>query len=271
MKSTNTLFSLIAGYIFSLLVFRIWYFTSGTPIMEIVVVVVLVTVLYALFYFFILSFNSLQIPWKSFLLVLILTLSLPILIQNVYHDKYRLGRVEEKKLAEEIRTIKEARMKKLTTKINDVNKTITVLNEMLEFKNNENDKLRRQLNKIIRITKRDTVIQTESNKDFSDTDINSEAGNTDFDTKIQEIIFKVQIITSGTRLSINSSHFKDLKNVWEYKEGGLYKYTVGNEVDLKSASVLQSEFRRKGFSEAFVVAFKNGIRISVREAKKLLG
>jgi N-acetylmuramoyl-L-alanine amidase len=54
------------------------------------------------------------------------------------------------------------------------------------------------------------------------------------------------------------------------KDRGLYKYTVGNQIDLSSASVLQTEFQRKGFSGAFVVAFKNGKRIPVGEAKKLL-
>ncbi|MFZ0484185.1 MAG: hypothetical protein WAL93_12415, partial [Desulfobacterales bacterium] len=83
-------------------------------------------------------------------------------------------------------------------------------------------------------------------------------------------IFKVQIISSDNRLAINSPQFNGLKNVWEYKDSGLYKYTVGNQKDLKSASGLQSEFRSKGFSGAFVVAFKNGKRIPVREALRLL-
>ena len=61
-----------------------------------------------------------------------------------------------------------------------------------------------------------------------------------------------------------------LKNVWVYEDGGLYKYTVGKEKDLKSAYLLQSELRRKGFVGAFVVAFKNGKRIPVRNARKLL-
>ena len=50
------------------------------------------------------------------------------------------------------------------------------------------------------------------------------------------------------------------------KDGGLYKYTIGNKIDIQSASALQSELRKKGFSDAFVVAFKNGKRIPVREA-----
>jgi N-acetylmuramoyl-L-alanine amidase len=90
--------------------------------------------------------------------------------------------------------------------------------------------------------------------------------NTDSDTKNQEIIFKIQIIASSTRLATNSPQLKGLKNVWEYKDSGLYKYTVGNQKDLKSASALQSKFRRKGFVGAFVVAFRNGQRIPMKKA-----
>ncbi len=279
MKSNKPLFSLLAaaGYIFSLLVFRIGYHTTDTSIMEVVVVVVVITVLYLLLYFLILTFNSLQTLWKSFLLVSIITFVTLFLIQTVYHEKYRLVRAEDIKLAEKIRLIKESRMRELKTKIDDANKTITVLREMLEFKNNENDELRRQLNEITiktksldkeHITKGDVIIQAKSNKDFSK--INSQEGNTDLDTKNQNVIFKVQIISSSTRLAKNSPQFKDLKNVWEYKDSGLYKYTVGNYIDLESASALQSKFRMKGFNGAFVVAFKNGKRIPVGEAKKIL-
>jgi hypothetical protein len=84
----------------------------------------------------------------------------------------------------------------------------------------------------------------------------------------KELIFKVQILSSENPLESNSPWFKGLKNVWEYKDSGLYKYTIGNKKDIKSASVLQSELRKKGFSDAFVVAFQNGKRIPVRKALK---
>lgn len=278
MKSKIPIFLLIAGYIFSLLVFRIWYCTSDAPIMEIVIVVVLVTVFYFLLYLMILFVTSLQTPLKSFLLVLIITTLTLVLIKVVYHEKYQLRRAEETKRAEEIRTAKEAHMRKLITKIDDANKTIAELMELLDITHNENDKLKRQLNKIRNTkyleegykTKSDVAIQANSDKNNIEKEINIEAGNTDLDTKKQEIIFKIQIISSGTRLAKNSPHFKNLKNVWEYKNKGFYKYTVGNQMDLLSASVLQSEIQRKGFSGAFVVAFKNGKRIPVGEAKKLL-
>jgi len=84
----------------------------------------------------------------------------------------------------------------------------------------------------------------------------------------KEIIFKVQILSSDIPLSTNSPKFKGIKNIWEYKDGVLYKYTVGNNKDLKSASELQSELRKKGFVDAFVVVFQNGKRIPVRKALK---
>ncbi len=268
MKLNKSLYSLGAGYIFNVLVFSIWYHTSDTPTIDVIAVVAVVTVLYLLLCFLILTVNSLQTLWKSFFLVSIMAVSIIILIQIVYHEKYRLGRAEENKLAEEMRIKEEARMSKLITEMGDANKTITMLIEMLNLKNNENDKLKRQLNRIMGKTKIDAAIQPKSNKDFSE--INSKENSTALDIKNQEIVFKVQIISSGTRLAKNSPHFKNIKNVWEYRERGLYKYTVGNQIDLKSASMLQSECRGKGFSGAFVVAFKNGKRISVREAKKFL-
>jgi hypothetical protein len=148
---------------------------------------------------------------------------------------------------------------------------------MLISGQNENGELRKQLNEIIRKLKfieeeqennRDVVIQKISNKDFSK--INSEAVNGDSDTKKQEIIFKVQILSSSTRLQKTSQQFRGFKNIWEYTDNGLYKYTIGKHKDLKSASALQSELRSKGFNGAFVVSFNNGKRIPMKEAQRIL-
>jgi N-acetylmuramoyl-L-alanine amidase len=164
--------------------------------------------------------------------------------------------------------------------INDASvKLFTDLQAKLESERKENERLRKQLDETIRKmksleeerkTKGDIVAQAKTDKNISKMKINSKMVNTESDTINQEIIFKVQIISSSTHLVKNSPQFNGLKNIWEYKDSGLYKYTVGNEKDLKSASALQSELRKKGFNGAFVVAFKNGKRIPVREAKKHL-
>ena len=289
MKSKRPLFLSLAGYISSLVVYLIWYYKMphfspyGKNIIDgpnIEIVVVGITALYLFLYFLILSIRSFQTPWKSFFLISTITLLTFILIPSVYYARYEFIKANKK-----INTEKN-RMKEIEAKLNNeiaindaANKSITELQVELESQRKENDKLRKQLNEIITKTKSleeehktkgNVVVQAKSNKDFSKIKINSEVVNTDSDIKNQEIIFKIQIISSSTRLATNSPQFKGLKNVWEYKHSGLYKYTVGDQKDLKSASALQSEFRRKGFNGAFVVAFKNGKRIPVREALKLL-
>lgn len=120
-------------------------------------------------------------------------------------------------------------------------------------------------------TKEYIFVQAKSKKVVSgEKKKNADVDITDSETINQKIVFKVQVLSSGTPLSSHSPQFKGLKNVWEYKDGGLYKYTIGNKGDLQSASALQSELREKGFSGAFVVALQNGERIPVRKALKLL-
>jgi len=274
---------ILGGYISSLGFYFTWYWTKGydlfndirysdTYLLEIAAVVFAITVIYFFSLLLILYVRSLQHFWTSFFFVSIVTLLTFFLIPSSYYASYHFERAKEKlrteRAKENIRTENES-MKEIEAKLNeaikknyDFEKSITGLQAKLEYESKEIDKLRKQLNETIR--------KTTSNKDFSKIKTNSEVGNTDSVTKHQEIIFKVQIISSDTRLAANSPEFNGLKNVWEYREGGLYKYTAGNEKDLTSASALQSEYRSKGFGGAFVVAFKNGKRIPVREALKLL-
>lgn len=80
---------------------------------------------------------------------------------------------------------------------------------------------------------------------------------------------KVQVVTSAEPMGLNSPKFKAQK-VWEYQQGGLYKYTVGSTQDFEEIVKLQGELRDLGFKGAFVVAFNNGERIKVSEARELL-
>ena len=80
---------------------------------------------------------------------------------------------------------------------------------------------------------------------------------------------KVQVVTSSVPLSLDSPQFKGQK-AWQYQQGGLYKYTVGETQDFEEIVKLQGELRDLGFKGAFVVAFKDGERIKVSEARELL-
>lgn len=78
-------------------------------------------------------------------------------------------------------------------------------------------------------------------------------------------VFKVQFLTSERQLRVGNERFKGLKDVESYKDGGLWKYTVGASTDYKLISEKRSEVAKK-FPEAFIVAFKDGVRISVQDA-----
>ena len=78
-------------------------------------------------------------------------------------------------------------------------------------------------------------------------------------------VFKVQILTSSTLLKAGDKRFKGLSGVGHYKEGGMYKYTVGNSTNYNEVNRLRREIAKK-FPEAFVIAFKDGVRMDVNEA-----
>ena len=191
-----------------------------------------------------------------------------------YHDPNRLGLAETIDSTNGKSFLSEIQTKQLTDKLNEAANSISILKEMLIDKNIENDILKRELDKLKRkISGFEKDCETEEAKnqaklytDDSVQTIHPRATNTDLKIKSYEIVYKVQLISSSIRLPRHSQLFKALNDVWEYKHQGVYKYTVGNEFNLRSVSELQSEIRKRGFSDAFVVAFKNGKRIPVREA-----
>lgn len=85
-------------------------------------------------------------------------------------------------------------------------------------------------------------------------------------TKESAVTYKVQFSSSDKKIPLTSNQFKQLKGVSEYVENGMYKYTVGNFNDFNEAMNLQKEIRTNGFKEAFVVAFKDGKRINMKDA-----
>lgn len=82
------------------------------------------------------------------------------------------------------------------------------------------------------------------------------------------IVYKIQIAAVKKELSSKDPALKGLKNVKYYKEGGFYKYTYGEEDSFSEIERLRKSIRSK-FPEAFVIAFKDGKKISVSEARAL--
>lgn len=80
------------------------------------------------------------------------------------------------------------------------------------------------------------------------------------------IVFKVQLSASAKKVETVSSNFKGLKNVSVSKSGSIYKYLYGNTSNYDEAKKLLTDAKGKGYTTAFIIAFKDGKSISVKEA-----
>ena len=82
-----------------------------------------------------------------------------------------------------------------------------------------------------------------------------------------DIVFKVQISATSKRIDTTPNNFKGLNDVSVISDNGtLYKYMYGETSDYSSAKQNLEEARSKGFSSAYLVAFKNGKKITIQEA-----
>ncbi len=82
-------------------------------------------------------------------------------------------------------------------------------------------------------------------------------------------VFKVQILVSSTKLKSSDARFKGLSDVDYYQEGGMYKYTVGSSENYQTIYQLRKSVAEK-FPQAFIIAFRNGARVDVNEARKAI-
>ena len=78
-------------------------------------------------------------------------------------------------------------------------------------------------------------------------------------------VFKVQIIASSRSLRPGSGQFKGLTGVESYEENGMVKYTYGASTDYNEIYRLRKSILDK-FPEAFIIAFKDGVKTDINKA-----
>ena len=81
------------------------------------------------------------------------------------------------------------------------------------------------------------------------------------------VCFKVQFATRDTAVPVTDKAFAKVREVDRYYYNGAYRYTSGTFRSREEAAMRQAEVRKLGFSDAFVVAFINGERATIKEAE----
>ena len=80
--------------------------------------------------------------------------------------------------------------------------------------------------------------------------------------------FAVQFSTLKRKISVTDKAFKGIKEVEVYESNGSYRYVSGHFQTKSEAVARQTEVRNLGFTDAFIIAFKDGKRVSVKEAEE---
>jgi N-acetylmuramoyl-L-alanine amidase len=82
----------------------------------------------------------------------------------------------------------------------------------------------------------------------------------------ESIIFKVQISAGSTKVDLKSYNFNGLEPISRESSEGLYRYFYDNPENYTEALLFQEKAKQAGYETSYIVAYKNGKRISLGEA-----
>ena len=86
----------------------------------------------------------------------------------------------------------------------------------------------------------------------------------------KKVYFTVQFATLDKKVPVTDKAFKKIKDVEVYEYNGAYRYVSGHFSTKAEATARQEEVRELGYKDAFIIAFKNGERVSLKEAEDAL-
>ncbi len=82
------------------------------------------------------------------------------------------------------------------------------------------------------------------------------------------LVFKVQIAASGTDMALEPYNFKGLTDISKDASTAVIKYFYGNATTYAAAKELLATAKEKGYTSAYVVAFRDGKKIPLQDALK---
>ncbi len=82
------------------------------------------------------------------------------------------------------------------------------------------------------------------------------------------VLYRIQVASSKRKIKEGTSIYKKFDDLYEYQDGKYFKYAVGEADTFTDISKQINNVQQK-VKDCFVIAFKDGKRISLQEAKKL--
>jgi N-acetylmuramoyl-L-alanine amidase len=96
----------------------------------------------------------------------------------------------------------------------------------------------------------------------------TELKNTDLKKETSGVVYKVQLSASIKKLALEPKNFKGLNSISMSFDNRVYKYMYGETSDYDVAKKELQLAKNKGFDSAFLIAFKDGEKITIQEALK---
>lgn len=96
------------------------------------------------------------------------------------------------------------------------------------------------------------------------------AVETDEKVKKTNIVFKVQLMASSKDLPLVPENFNGLNLISKEPYKTLYRYMYGGTQSHREAQMMKTKAADKGYKTAYIVAYKDGARIPLVEALKLV-
>ena len=85
---------------------------------------------------------------------------------------------------------------------------------------------------------------------------------------ISDVTFRIQLAASSKKLDTKPSNFKGLSPILREKEDKLFKYYYGSTSSYSQIQKLHQQAKAKGYPSSYIVAFRQGDKITVNEALK---
>jgi N-acetylmuramoyl-L-alanine amidase len=113
-------------------------------------------------------------------------------------------------------------------------------------------------------------VDLKNSEEVKPLEIDKTGDELDSKEKVSNVIFKVQLMASGKELPLVPENFKGLNLISKESYKTLFRYMYGNTQSHREAQMMKTKAVDKGYKTAYIVAYKEGVRISLTEALRLV-